>query len=168
MLWSLRNKLVLTYLSDRSRACGPVRHTAGISAYIAAGQFEIHLADTRFPAERSQMSAENEHLADASAPLLERQMSEARRKKKSLPCWESERLGNLDLPRMRLHRETQSFLNGAPVPLDSGMSAASGARAKTPLGCPRGRRSCPAESSPDWFSTEKGLYLVVISEQRTG
>ena len=41
---------------------------------------------------------------------------------------------NLELPRMRLHREMQAFLNGVPVALD--VIPAAGTAAKTPFGLP--------------------------------
>ena len=64
MLWSLRNKLSLTYLLMGLAPVILLVTLAAIFAYVAAGQFAIHLADTRLLAELSQMSVENEHRAD--------------------------------------------------------------------------------------------------------
>src|SRR6201996_3200434 len=74
MLWSLRNKLVLTYLLIGLAPVLLFLTLAGIFAYVAAGQFAIHLADTRLLAELNQMSVENEHRADLISPQLERRM----------------------------------------------------------------------------------------------
>ena len=59
MLWSLRNKLALTYLLIGLAPVVLLVTLAGIFAYVAAGQFAIHLADTRLLAELSQMNVEN-------------------------------------------------------------------------------------------------------------
>jgi sigma-B regulation protein RsbU (phosphoserine phosphatase) len=140
---------------------------AGIFAYVAAGQFSIHLADTRLAAERSQMITENERRAEILSPLLERQMSRGAAKEEVAPVpGEVERQTNLDLPRMRLHRETQAFLNGAPVALDSRMSSASGARAKMPLGLPPWATELPGGNFSGMILDGKELYLVVIKQQR--
>ncbi len=64
MLWSLRNKLVLTYLLIGLAPVVLFVTLVSVMAYIAAGQFAIHLADSRLLTELSQMSGENEHRAD--------------------------------------------------------------------------------------------------------
>src|SRR5258708_38233075 len=64
MLWSLRNKLVLTYLLIGLAPVVLFVTLVSVMAYIAAGQFAIHLADTRFQGELSQIYAENEHRAE--------------------------------------------------------------------------------------------------------
>src|SRR5579863_4555379 len=47
LLWSLRNKLILTYLLIGLAPVVLFVTWTTIFAYIAAGQFSIHLADTR-------------------------------------------------------------------------------------------------------------------------
>jgi len=59
LLWSLRSKLVLTYLLIGLAPVVLVVTLVTISAYVAAGQFSIHLADTRLRQEISEMAAEN-------------------------------------------------------------------------------------------------------------
>src|ERR1700754_3089296 len=61
MLWSLRNKLVLTYLLIGLAPVVLFVTLVLISAYIAAGQFAIHLADSRLQEELAQMSSDNGH-----------------------------------------------------------------------------------------------------------
>ena len=56
MLWSLRNKLVLTYLLIGLAPVVLFVTLALVSAYVAAGQFAIHLAETRMQTALSQMS----------------------------------------------------------------------------------------------------------------
>jgi len=73
MLWSLRNKLVLTYLLIGLAPAVLFVTLVVIAGYIAAGQFAIHLADSRLQAELTLMSGENRHRADQIAPRLEGQ-----------------------------------------------------------------------------------------------
>lgn len=70
MLWSLRNKLVLTYLLIGLAPVVLVVTLVLISAYIAAGQFAIHLVDSRLQAELSQMNGANAHRANLIAQVL--------------------------------------------------------------------------------------------------
>src|SRR6202012_2155387 len=71
LLWSLRNKLILTYLLIGLAPVVLFVTLVTISSYVAAGQFSIHLADTRLQTELNQMSTENAHRADFIAHNLE-------------------------------------------------------------------------------------------------
>ncbi len=131
MLWSLRNKLVLTYLLiglAPGGSCSSRSYRWWLTSLL--GQFSIHLADSRLQAELGQMSVENEHRAERiTQDLLQRQSAGAGDASTNVIA-ESERSIALELPRMRLHREMQAFLNGVPVKFDSGP------RGKTPFGLP--------------------------------
>jgi sigma-B regulation protein RsbU (phosphoserine phosphatase) len=59
LLWSLRSKLVLTYLLIGLAPVVLFVTLAAISAYIAAGQFSIHLADTRMRQELTEIASDN-------------------------------------------------------------------------------------------------------------
>jgi sigma-B regulation protein RsbU (phosphoserine phosphatase) len=59
LLWSLRNKLILTYLLIGLAPVVLFVTLVTISAYIAAGQFSIHLADSRMRQELDQIGEEN-------------------------------------------------------------------------------------------------------------
>jgi phosphoserine phosphatase RsbU/P len=59
LLWSLRNKLILTYLLIGVAPAVLFVTLVGISAYVAAGQFSIHLADSRMHQELDQMGVDN-------------------------------------------------------------------------------------------------------------
>jgi sigma-B regulation protein RsbU (phosphoserine phosphatase) len=59
LLWSLRNKLVLTYLLIGLAPVVLVVTFMTISVYIAAGQFSIHLADSRLRQELDEMGVNN-------------------------------------------------------------------------------------------------------------
>lgn len=182
MLWSLRNKLVLTYLLIGLAPVLLFVTLAGVFAYVAAGQFAIHLADTRLLAELNQMSVENEHRADLISPQLERRTLEpgAARTAVIVPPAETAteatpRSSNLDLPRMKLHRETRAFLNGAPVALDAlssnspssnSPSSNSTTRAKTPFSLPPWATELPGGNFSGMVLDGTEPYLVAIRQQR--
>jgi sigma-B regulation protein RsbU (phosphoserine phosphatase) len=167
MLWSLRNKLILTYLLIGLAPVLMLLTLAAVFAYVAAGQFAIHLADSRLLAELSQMSTENEHRADLISPRLEHQTVQSAEKLEAeiVDSREAERPTSLDMPRMKLHRETQAFLNGAPIALNAA-SGASATRAKTPFGLPPWATELPGGSFSGMVLDGRDLYLVVIKQQR--
>jgi sigma-B regulation protein RsbU (phosphoserine phosphatase) len=171
MLWSLRNKLALTYLLISLAPVVLLLTLAGIFAYVAAGQFSIHLADTRLLAELSQMSSENEHRADLISPQLERRMSGAPEAHGAAQVAvppalnDKEPSTNLDLPRMKLHRETQAFLNGAPIALNS-VPAGSSTHAKTPFGLPPWATQLPGGQFSGLVLDGNELYLVAVRQQK--
>lgn len=67
LLWSLRNKLILTYLLIGLAPVVLFLTLAGISAYIAAGQFSIHLADSRIRQQLEEMGSQNSAQASRMA-----------------------------------------------------------------------------------------------------
>src|SRR5947209_12066383 len=71
MLWSLRNKLVLTYLLIGLAPVILFVTLVLISAYVAAGQFAIHLADSRMQEELAQMASDNSHRVNMVGDLLQ-------------------------------------------------------------------------------------------------
>ncbi len=183
MLWSLRNKLVLTYLLIGLAPVLLFVTLAGIFAYVAAGQFAIHLVDMRLLAELSQMSVENEHRAALISPQLERRMPEHRETKTAViaPPAETATEGptqsasNTDQPRLKLHRETRAFLNGAPVALDSPPSnsplsnsqpSSATTRGTTPFSLPPWATELPGGSFSGMVLDGNDPYLVAIRQQR--
>ena len=71
LLWSLRNKLVLTYLLIGLAPVVLFVTLVLISSYVAAGQFSIHLVETRLQAELDRLSVKNggmmNHLLDTAS-----------------------------------------------------------------------------------------------------
>jgi phosphoserine phosphatase RsbU/P len=171
MLWSLRNKLALTYLLISLTPVVLLLTLAAIFGYVAAGQFAIHLADTRLLAELSQMSGENEHRADLISPQLERRMSGSPETQGAAKVIVPPELNdkepptNLDLPRMKLHRETQAFLNGAPIALNS-VPAGSGVRARTPFGLPPWATQLPGGQFSGLVLDGTELFLVAVHQRK--
>lgn len=70
LLWSLRNKLILTYLLIGLAPVILFVTLATISAYVAAGQFSIHLADTRMRQQLDQIGEENAMRASRLGHIL--------------------------------------------------------------------------------------------------
>ena len=82
LLWSLRNKLVLTYLLIGLAPVILFLTLVGVLAYVAAGQFAIHLTDSRLQAELIQMRNESGHRADLTTALIaERPMGPYRKRR---------------------------------------------------------------------------------------
>jgi sigma-B regulation protein RsbU (phosphoserine phosphatase) len=153
MLWSLRNKLVLTYLLIGLAPVLLFVTLVLIMGYIAAGQFAIHLADSRLQAELTLMSGENRHRADQVAQLLEGQLPRG-------AIEDTERAGALDIPRLRVHRDSEVFVNGAPV------TSGPAVQGKTPLGLPPWATELPGGVYHDLVSDGGDLYLAAIHQQR--
>jgi sigma-B regulation protein RsbU (phosphoserine phosphatase) len=155
MLWSLRNKLILTYLLIGLAPVVLFVTLVLISAYIAAGQFAIHLADSRLQAELSQMSGETEHRTDFVAHLLMEKLP------LNAVIEQFERTNAVeDSPRMKLRRETGVFVDGAQVALERA------GRQKTPLGLPPWAARLRTGEFQDLVSDGGDLYLVTVHQQR--
>ncbi len=162
MLWSLRNKLVLTYLLIGLAPVVLFVTLVGIMAYVAAGQFAIHLADSRLQAELSQMSSETVHRADITTQLVSEQP-------KNTPVQfadavqhlerEGEFGGGLDLPRTKLRRQTQVFLNGASMNLGANYSAGA------PFGLPPWATELPGGQFSGLILDGNKLYLVAVHQK---
>jgi sigma-B regulation protein RsbU (phosphoserine phosphatase) len=70
LLWSLRNKLILTYLLIGLAPVVLFLTLAAISAYIAAGQFSIHLADSRMHQQLDAIGVDNSSRASRIARMM--------------------------------------------------------------------------------------------------
>jgi phosphoserine phosphatase RsbU/P len=152
MLWSLRNKLVLTYLLIGLAPVVLFVTLVLISAYVAAGQFSIHLADSRMQEELAQMSSDNGHRIGAVAQLLEgEQIPPA--------VTQPEQTAGLDLMHSRLKRESSAYVNGAPVALGT-------IRGKTPLGLPPWTTDLQGGQFSGLVLDGSELYLTVVNKQR--
>jgi sigma-B regulation protein RsbU (phosphoserine phosphatase) len=70
LLWSLRNKLILTYILIGLAPVVLFVTFAAISAYIAAGQFSIHLADTRVRQQLEELGVTSSSRASRESSRL--------------------------------------------------------------------------------------------------
>ena len=159
MLWSLRNKLVLTYLLIGGAPVVLVVTLVAISAYIAAGQFAIHLADSRLHAEVTQLTADNGRRTGLAAMLVEGNQVSALA---ALPEPEGRSVTALDAPKLRLRPATKGFVNGASVDVGR-LGDASG---NTPYGLPPWAMELHGGEFQGMVLDNGALYLVSIHQQR--
>jgi len=153
MLWSLRNKLVLTYLLIGLAPVVLFVTLVLISAYVATGQFSIHLADSRLQEELAQMGTENGHHVVQVARQIEGEPLPP------APVTAADAAGSFDVPRTRLNRESSAYLNGAPV-------APGKARGKTPLGLPPWAAELKGGQFEGLVLDGGELYLTVVNQRR--
>ncbi|RZU40025.1 PP2C family protein-serine/threonine phosphatase [Edaphobacter modestus] len=153
MLWSLRNKLVITYLLIGLAPVILFLTLVLISAYVAAGQFAIHLVDSRIQEELAQMSSDNAHRVELAARLLQgSQIPPAALNSAELS-------GGLDAPRRRLHRESLTYINGAPMVQGAN-------KGKTPMGLPPWAAELRNGQFNGLVLDGGDLYLTVVNQHR--
>jgi sigma-B regulation protein RsbU (phosphoserine phosphatase) len=154
LLWSLRNKLILTYLLIGLAPFVLILTFVTISAYIAAGQFSIHLADSRMRQELDQLGVGNATRAGMMARMMrarEEGLAGPPRRPGPLPARpanqgppptmsqdaaaaaseasaQAETTLSSEAPpdplRARLHPHTSIYLNGSPLPAFPGLPPA--------------------------------------------
>ncbi len=152
MLWSLRNKLVLTYLLIGLAPVVLFVTLVLLSAYVATGQFAIHLAETRMQTALSQMSGENGHRAEQVARLLDGRQVFA-------PVPTVDWTAGLNVPRTKLRPETSAYVNGTPVALGT-------SRGRTPLGLPAWATELPGGEFQGLVLDGDDPYLVAVHQER--
>ena len=170
LLWSLRSRLILTYLLF---GLSPVvLGVALVSAfgYLAAGQFAIHLADSRMLAERDRLRGETGNRFArmmASTYVAPRNMGvRAQDIAAALP---SEQEGSpLDLPRSGqiLRPRSKVYLDGVSVNVGETQSTEKSVGARMPLGLPPWAASLPDERFSGVVLDGDELYLVAINQQK--
>ncbi|MBB5344343.1 PP2C family protein-serine/threonine phosphatase [Tunturibacter empetritectus] len=162
LLWSLRNKLVLTYLLIGLAPVVLFLTLVAVLAYVAAGQFAIHLTDSRLQAELVQMRNESGHRADLTTALVaERPKDSAEQIRDQIEIIErAGEVARLDMPRMRLHREIRAFMNGAQ--LDLGPKY----RGKAPFGLPPWATELQGGGFSGLVLDGRDLYLVALHQKK--
>jgi sigma-B regulation protein RsbU (phosphoserine phosphatase) len=153
MLWSLRNKLILTYLLIGLAPVVLFVTLVTISGYVAAGQFAIHLADSRLRAELTVMRGEVTHNTDLIAQAVETHLPPT-------ALEDRERATDLDAPNLKMRRNTVAYIDGAPMALGAGDHG------KTPLGLPPWVADLPSGTFNDLVSDGEDLFLVAIRQQK--
>ncbi|QNI37930.1 PP2C family protein-serine/threonine phosphatase [Edaphobacter albus] len=152
MLWSLRNKLVVTYLLIGLAPVVLFFTLVMISAYVAAGQFAIHLANSRMQEELAQMSSDNAHRLQHIAILIQENPA-------SLTANAIELRDNPDMTRGNLHRVISIYLNSAPVLLGV-------PQGKAPLGLPPWATELKEGQFQGLVLDGGELYLAVVNQKR--
>jgi len=155
LLWSLRNKLIFTYVLIGLAPVVLFATLVLVSAYVAAGQFAIHLIDTRVQTELNQMSAENENRLAQLAKVVE---GHPTREAMSADMPPAERSVITDTRRAKLHHETTSFLEGTSV-----FHAASSKH--VPLGLPAWATQLPSGTFHSIVADNGELFLVAVEQQ---
>ena len=115
MLWSLRNKLILTYLLIGLAPIVLLLTLVTISTYIAAGQFSIHLADTRVQSELDQMVTGNAVRVARVVHILDTDSAPGSIESRTSEIAATERAAGSSGPRSRPDRHIEAFIDGAPV-----------------------------------------------------
>ncbi len=162
MLWSLRNKLILTYVLIGVAPVVLFVTLVAIMAYVAAGQFAIHLADSRLQSELGQMSSETAHRADITTQLVADQPNNTPRQFADAVqhLERAGEFGGVTVPRLNLRRDVQVFLNGAPMDLGANY------RGRTPFGLPPWATELPGGQFSGLVLDGSKLYLVAVHQKR--
>jgi sigma-B regulation protein RsbU (phosphoserine phosphatase) len=158
MLWSLRNKLVITYLLIGLAPVVLFVTLVTVMAYIAAGQFAIHLADTRLQAELGQIETENEHRAERIINALEHLPGSNQPSLDAIA--DSERAAGFEMEGVKLHHEMQAFLGGVPI------EGKLGAHGKTPFGLPPWATDLPRNHFSGIVLDGNDLFLIAVHQQK--
>ena len=157
MLWSLRNKLVLTYILIGLAPVVLFVTLVSVLAYVAAGQFAIHLVDSRLLAELTRMTSENERRAELAAITLQRRSAAPLE-----TAIEADRNSTVEVSRRTLPRDAEAFLNGAPVAISSKPAS----RDKSVLGLPPWATEIPGGHFSSLVLDGNELFLVAIHQER--
>jgi sigma-B regulation protein RsbU (phosphoserine phosphatase) len=193
LLWSLRNKLTLTYLLIGLAPFLLMLTFGAISAYIAAGQFSIHLADTRMRQEldglgvnsaaRAGMMARMERARaegglgpprrpgprpapPTAPPAVAQSTTSASAATAQTEITSSE--GPPDPLRARLHPQTSIYIDGAPVAAFAGMPPGltpPSPAERTPLGLPPWAADLRGNEFRGLVLDGEDLYLVAIDQR---
>lgn len=156
MLWSLKNKLVVTYLLIGLAPVVLVWTLVLISSYIAAGQFAIHLADSRLQSEVEQLSVDNGHRADF--------LSVAQEAKLPAIATEAFQTGQ-NSSRMAQEKaepraSTQAFVDGTRVQVGTNLAG------KVPFGLPLWAANVRGGEFHGLVFDGGELYLAALNQRR--
>jgi sigma-B regulation protein RsbU (phosphoserine phosphatase) len=177
LLWSLNSRLVLTYLLFGLAPIVLFGTLVFFIAYLAAGQFAVHLADTRLQAELTQMSTANAHRLSRMLQILQSQAGAAGPEAQSSDAAISidpralfaegesplnEALAPIlgDAPNPHLRRYTTVFLDGAPLLSTSASQQAT----RAPLGLPPWASNLPAGQFRGLVLDGGSLFLVALDQ----
>ena len=168
LLWSLRSRLILTYLLFGAAPLVLGVTLVGVFAYLAAGQFAIHLTDSRLLTERDHMRGQNGNrfgrMLQVAGITPDRQAGV--RPQDLAAALPADRDPNpLDLTRTALHMQSRLFLDGVPIVV-SETSSASPTPMRTPLGLPVWASSLPDGRFSGLVIDGDELYLVAINQQQ--
>jgi sigma-B regulation protein RsbU (phosphoserine phosphatase) len=168
LLWSLRSRLILTYLLFGLSPVVLGVTLVSVFGYISAGQFAIHLADTRLLTERDRLRGQTGNRFNrmmASTYVAPQNMGvRAQDIAAALP---SDQEGNpLDMPRQALHPRTRVYLDGVLLDIGEPQAARDDTAMKTPLGLPPWAATLQDGRFSGLVLDGDDLYLVAINQQK--
>ncbi|HKO17278.1 MAG TPA: SpoIIE family protein phosphatase, partial [Acidobacteriaceae bacterium] len=170
LLWSLRSKLVLTYLLIGLAPVLLFLTLVIISAYLAAGQFSIHLADTRMQQHLDEIGMENAGRAARIASII-RETGNTVILPPPPPAT-ADQPASGDPAMMRLGRHTAAYLNGVPLARRSDSGSLDVPRQQTsamatamPLGLPLWASDLGGNPFRGVVLDGQDLYLVAIDQR---
>jgi phosphoserine phosphatase RsbU/P len=176
LLWSLRSKLVLTYLLIGLAPVVLFLTLVLISAYLAAGQFSIHLADTRMQQHLDGIGVENAAHVSRIAHLMRahnagRQLPPPPQSQSSDQPAASRDVSG-DPAMMGLNRHTAVYVNGAPFtggpnggPQGLPPQDIAATTAAMPLGLPPWAADLSGNPFRGIVMDGQDLYLVAIDQR---
>ena len=165
LLWSLRSRLVLTYLLFGLTPVVLGVMLVGVFGYFAAGQFAIHLVDTRLLTERDRLRGQTGNRFGRLLQAAGMQPAGVNSQQLvSLLPTEREGGSGLDMARTTLHQQSRLFLDGVPVEVSQSSADASSVR--TPLGLPVWASTLPDGRFAGLVLDGNELYLVAINQER--
>ena len=156
LLWSLRNKLIITYVLIGLAPVVLLGTLVLVTAYVAAGQFAIHLVDARVQQELNRMSAENAFRLGQLVPVVE---SHATSEALTMPLPPEQRPPGVERFAGSLPRATTCFLDGTSIFQPSANRA-------TPFGMPPWMSGRAAGRFHGIVADGGDLFLVAAEQRR--
>ncbi len=157
LLWSVRSKLLLTYALVGLAPVVLLATLVMVSAYVAAGQFAIHLVDTRIQQELDAMSAQTAFRVGELAVLIDGRPTRETVTQLLPP---ERRAPGVDVERYHDRRTVRCFVDGAsafqPPP----------ASTKAPFGLSPWAMQLAGGRFRGIVFDNGDLYLVAVHQQR--
>jgi sigma-B regulation protein RsbU (phosphoserine phosphatase) len=174
LLWSLRSRLILTYLLFGLAPVVLGLTLVAVFSYFAAGQFAIHLMETRLAVAQDRLGGRNEgrfgrflHVAGIlqdSAPGQTFRPQNVIRKEDLAAALPGLQTDDPDTTRPAvIHTQDRLFLDGIPIEADD-VEAPAGTR--VPLGLPAWAASLPGGRFNGVILDGDELYVVAMNQRR--
>ena len=170
LLWSLRSRLILTYLLFGLAPVVLGLTMVAIFSYFAAGQFSIHLMETRLSAVDDRLRGRNiDHVgrvmrAAEKAPEGNSKQANGVRVEDleaEIPGLKMDESSNV--PNSTVRTGDRVFLDGVPIDIDQGHTTTN---QRVPLGLPPWAAALPAGRFGGVVLDGDELYVVEIGQQR--
>ncbi len=161
MLWSLRNKLIVTYVLIGLAPVVLFVTLVTIFLYIAAGQFAIHLADTRMQTELNRMNIGNSVRTARVVHILDTEQDRPEIDLRIGEIGATERAAAAAAPYRMQQEYVEAFIDGAPV-----AEHTTELQHQSPLGLPAWAVELPHHNFRSLVLDSGSLYLVAAQQDR--